>query len=155
MIRTENSSSLSSRSYVCFFIFFPFIIRCWTFDIHSFRSLPYKNTLALMGSLLHPCHKSRFLPVLLPYRLWDMCSHQPGNGADQIKLANYSLKNSTGFSSSWYGKDVTITQCRNGDKTIIHKRRRLSCAMALCNIKWPRMNHLNESICVEPHCCHE
>jgi len=52
MIYTENSSTLSSRSYLCFVIFFfnhhslfnigfLFIIRCWTFDVRcsffSFR----------------------------------------------------------------------------------------------------------------------
>ena len=65
MIRTEYSISLSSRSYVCFFIFSHsmFDVGRSMFDVHCFQSVLGKNNLAVMILALCP------MPFIL--RLWD------------------------------------------------------------------------------------
>ncbi|MBN1225949.1 MAG: hypothetical protein JXA79_03070, partial [Deltaproteobacteria bacterium] len=60
MIRTEYSSSLSSRSYACFFILShsAFDVGRSMFDVHLYRcNLEYiQNNLALIGGgYLHDC----------------------------------------------------------------------------------------------------
>jgi hypothetical protein len=79
-----------------------------------------------------------------------MHAHQSGDQNRQIELADDRLQKGEGAGGSGYGRDVPVTQCGLGDKTVVHEIDNI-CSQTLSDSKRARLKTLQDSENKSPH----